>query len=252
MNHAIAYTANMQPQTMSSREIAELTGKRHDHVMVDCRKLAQFYIETYSPEISGEHVKPSFYKDSTGRDLPCFDLCKQASLDLVTGYSLPHRHAVNVRWQELENEKAQGIIALPNFTDPAEAAMAWAGEYRAKQLAIVERDHAIRTKAEIGNRREATAMATASKYRRENDDLKDRLGESVDYASVKAVTITTRAATEYNWRPLKKWSVEHDTPINEVHDPNFGKVKAYHKDAWQAVFGIDLYALFGIAGSLPA
>lgn len=112
------YTANMQPQTMSSREIAELTGKRHDHVMVDCRKLAQFYTETYSPEISGEHVRPSFYKDSTGRDLPCFALSKQASLDLVTGYSLPHRHAVNVRWQELEQQVAT-IDPMKMLADPA-------------------------------------------------------------------------------------------------------------------------------------
>ncbi|WP_192888367.1 Rha family transcriptional regulator [Paracidovorax avenae] len=88
--------------TMTSREIAELTGKRHDHVMVDCRKLADFYAETYSPEKAGELVKSSTYVDSTGRSLPCFELGKQASLDLVTGYSLPHRHAVNKRWQELE------------------------------------------------------------------------------------------------------------------------------------------------------
>ena len=93
--------------TMTSREIAELCEKRHDHVMVDCRKLADFYAETYSPEKSGEFVKSATYTDSTGRSLPCFELNKQACLDLVTGYSLPHRHAVNRRWQELEAEKAQ-------------------------------------------------------------------------------------------------------------------------------------------------
>ena len=92
----------IQALTMSSREIAELTGKRHDHVMVDCRKLLDFYAETYSPEKAGEYVKSSTYTDSTGRALPCYELNKQASLDLVTGYSLAHRHAVNVRWQELE------------------------------------------------------------------------------------------------------------------------------------------------------
>lgn len=91
------------PLTMSSREIAQLCDKRHDHVMVDCRKLAAFYAKTYSPEKSGELVKSSIYADSTGRSLPCFELDKQASLDLVTGYSLPHRHAVNKRWQELES-----------------------------------------------------------------------------------------------------------------------------------------------------
>ena len=93
--------------TMTSREIAELCEKRHDNVMADCRKLADFYAQTYSPEKSGEFVKSATYTDSTGRGLPCFELNKQACLDLVTGYSLPHRHAVNRRWQELEAEKAQ-------------------------------------------------------------------------------------------------------------------------------------------------
>ena len=93
--------------TMTSREIAELTGKRHTHVMEDCRKLADFYTETYSAEKSAQFVKSSTYIDSTGRALPCFELNKQASLDLVTGYSLAHRHAVNVRWQELEAAQAK-------------------------------------------------------------------------------------------------------------------------------------------------
>lgn len=79
--------------TMTSREIAELCEKRHDNVMADCRKLADFYAQTYSPEKSGEFVKSATYTDSTGRGLPCFELNKQACLDLVTGYSLPHRHA---------------------------------------------------------------------------------------------------------------------------------------------------------------
>lgn len=102
--------------TMSSREIAELTGKRHDHVMTDCRKLALFYTKEYSPEKSGELVKSSTYTDSTGRELPCFELDKTASLDLVTGYSLPHRHAVNQRWMELEAKAADPLQAL---NDPA-------------------------------------------------------------------------------------------------------------------------------------
>lgn len=105
---------------MSSREIAELTGKRHDNVMADCRTLAAFYAQTYSPEKSGQWVKSSTYTDSTGRKLPCFDLSKQASLDLVTGYSLAHRHAVNVRWQELEAGRGQQLAAIK---DPQLAAM---------------------------------------------------------------------------------------------------------------------------------
>ena len=93
--------------TMSSVMLAELVEKRHDNVMADIKKLKEFYGETYSPEKSGELIKTSTYKDSTGRTLPCFELSKDACLDLVTGYSLPHRHAVNQRWQELEQNTTQ-------------------------------------------------------------------------------------------------------------------------------------------------
>ena len=96
-----------QVLTMTSREIAQLCDKRHTHVMDDCRKLAEFYAATYSAEKSAKFVKSTTYTDSTGRVLPCYELSKQASLDLVTGYSLPHRHAVNRRWQELEAAQAK-------------------------------------------------------------------------------------------------------------------------------------------------
>lgn len=93
--------------TMSSVMLAELVEKRHDNVMADIKKLKEFYGETYSPEKSGELIKSSTYKDSLGRTYPCFELSKDACLDLVTGYSLPHRHAVNQRWQELEQNITQ-------------------------------------------------------------------------------------------------------------------------------------------------
>lgn len=96
--------------TMSSVMLAELVEKRHDNVMADIKKLKEFYGETYSPEKSGELIKSSTYKDSLGRTYPCFELSKDACLDLVTGYSLPHRHAVNQRWQELEQSTTQTSV----------------------------------------------------------------------------------------------------------------------------------------------
>ena len=99
--------ASLDNLTMSSRDIAELTGKQHKHVLEDVRKLADYYVEIYSAEKAVEFIKSSTYVDSTGRTLRCYLLSKDASLDLVTGYSLPHRHAVNQRWMELEAQQPQ-------------------------------------------------------------------------------------------------------------------------------------------------
>ena len=135
------------------------------------------------------------------------------------------------------------LPALPNFADPAEAAIAWANEYKAKQLAITERDHAIATKAEIGSRREATAMGRLSAKSKEVEKLKVQLDKSLDFASIKAVEIAT--GRKFGWHPLKKWSLANGLEIKTIPDPNFGEVKTYHKDAWLAVYNINLSSIRG-------
>jgi len=92
---------------MSSKEIAKLTGKEHKNVLTDVEKLISFYTGTYSAEKAADLVKSGTYKDTQNREYRCFHLSKDAALDLVTGYSLPHRHAVNQRWMELEAKQAK-------------------------------------------------------------------------------------------------------------------------------------------------
>lgn len=90
-------------QTMSSLEIAKLTGKRHDHILRDIRVMLE---EIQSPQNWGD------YKDGMGRSQPCLMLDKEESLCLVTGYSAKLRMAVIKRWQELEEGAASRPAAL--------------------------------------------------------------------------------------------------------------------------------------------
>lgn len=83
----------IQSTKMSSREIAELTGKRHDNVMADIRKML---VEIQSPEILGD------YKDAKGRTYQELILDKEQTLILVSGYSIKMRATIVRRWQELE------------------------------------------------------------------------------------------------------------------------------------------------------
>ena len=107
---------------MTSVMLAELVEKEHKNVLVDVRKLQEFYIQTYSAEKSADLIKSSTYTDSLGRTYPCFELSKEACLDLVTGYSLPHRHVVNKRWQELEAAAQEKQPKLPqNYIEALEA-----------------------------------------------------------------------------------------------------------------------------------
>jgi phage regulator Rha-like protein len=80
---------------MSSREIAELTGKRHDNVTADIRSMLD-QLGLTSPEFSG-HLP-----DGYGRPQPVFNLPKDLTITLISGYSVPMRHKIVTRWLELE------------------------------------------------------------------------------------------------------------------------------------------------------
>ena len=233
MNLPILSTA---AQTMSSREIAELTGKEHKNVMADVRKmLSDLGLST--ADFS------AVYKDQQLIERPCFNLPKRETLILVSGYSVELRARIIDRWEELERQQAARAVTLPNFTDPAAAAIAWAAEYQAKQAAMLERDEAIRTKAQIGSRREATAMATAAKATREAEQLRHELGFSVRHATV--MQVNAKTGQEFDYVPLRRWCKQRGIKAVSVPDKRYESVKAWPADAWRDAYGIDLCALFG-------
>lgn len=135
------------------------------------------------------------------------------------------------------------LPALPNFADPAEAAIAWANEYKAKQLAITERDHAIATKAEIGSRREATALGRLSAKVKEVEKLKTQLDSSTGFATIKKVQSLTGGT--YDTYELRRYSKAQGLEIQKAEDANYGSVNSYHKDAWLAVYNINLSSIRG-------
>ena len=90
-------TTMNQTQTMSSREIAELTGKEHKNVLRDIDKLT----ETLSSDLS-LGFKSTTYEDSTGKSNRMFELDKNATICLVAGYDANLRMKIINRWQELE------------------------------------------------------------------------------------------------------------------------------------------------------
>lgn len=121
------------PPSMSTLEISDLTGKRHDHVMRDARKmLVELHGEEAVPKFGGSYVG----QDNTRR--PCFDLPKRETLILVSGYNLKMRAAIIDRWQELEAGAA--TILLPHDYPSALRALADKTESEQRLLAAREAD----------------------------------------------------------------------------------------------------------------
>lgn len=105
-----------------------------------------------------------------------------------------------------------------------------------------QRDRAVKEKLWISEKREATAMATASVAVRERNKLAERIGESKNYAAI--IPVEKKTGTKYRWHPLRKWCLENGKEPHEVEDPRFGTVKAWPREAWLSVYGVELRKLF--------
>lgn len=93
MNSLMALT---NTQTMTSVEIADMTGKRHGNVLRDIENL----IADIDSDLS-RGFKSSTYTDSLGREQFYYVMDEDSTLLLVTGYDATARMKVIKRWKEL-------------------------------------------------------------------------------------------------------------------------------------------------------
>ena len=89
---------NSNSLKMSSREIAEITGKLHKNVIRDIRNMEESW-----EKVTGLKFELSEYEDSTGRKLPEYQLDKREVLYVATKWNDEIRARIILRWEELEN-----------------------------------------------------------------------------------------------------------------------------------------------------
>lgn len=70
-----------------------------------------------------------------GQTYPCYRFPKREACLMAMSYSYELQAIVFDRMTAMEEQLKKPVIALPNFTNPAEAARAWAEQFEAKQLA---------------------------------------------------------------------------------------------------------------------
>lgn len=186
----------------------------------------------------------SSYLTEQNKEMPMYVMSKDGFVLLVMGYTGPEamrmKKAYIARFNEMEEQLRTTSPLLPNFRDPIAAAEAWIVAERARLAEQARADYYQRTKAEIGSRREATAMATASAAVRKAAALENELGRGRDYKSVKGIPwfldvfADTPAAYSVAGRKLSDMSRRMDYEIREIEDSRFGSVKAYHVDVIEA------------------
>ncbi len=107
---------NSGPITMSSREIAGLCEKRHDHVLRDIEKMLQ---DIDAPKFGAVDFQAE-YTDAKGQTRKEYRLPKDLTVTLITGYRADLRYKVVKRLEELEGQSNPATIDLndPNQLVP--------------------------------------------------------------------------------------------------------------------------------------
>ena len=117
-NHSKKMKTNIviTQQTMTSLEIAELTGKQHFHVMEAIRKMEPAWKKVCKSNFrltSRTIVQPN----GGTREVPCYQLTKTECLYIATKFNDEARAKLVLRWQELEmaevSRKMADVRCLP-------------------------------------------------------------------------------------------------------------------------------------------
>ncbi|MCC2249112.1 phage regulatory protein/antirepressor Ant [Virgibacillus sp. AGTR] len=91
---------------MTSLDIAEIVGKKHQHVMRDYRKEIKELEEEINQSIFGLVT----YKDKKGEKRPCYTFGKDGAMQLALKYDAKTRFKVIKRIEELENSQQNFML----------------------------------------------------------------------------------------------------------------------------------------------
>lgn len=114
---------------MSSLDIAEIVGKKHQHVMRDIRN----EIKEIGSEIGQSIFGQSSYINAQNKEQPCYKFGKDGAMQLALKYDAKTRYRVIKHIEELENQQSE--IDKPSYMidDPVKRAEKWINEQKEKQ-----------------------------------------------------------------------------------------------------------------------
>lgn len=111
MNNDLA-NADIGKKMITSLEIAEVTGKKHSHIMEAIRKM-----EPAWKGIGQSNFRLAYHIDAQGKPRPHYELTKTETLFVSTKFKDETRALLVLRWEALETGQAQPVIQ-PQFQIP--------------------------------------------------------------------------------------------------------------------------------------
>ena len=205
-----------QNETMSHSEIAKLVNSRPDKVKQSIERLAKKGVVSFTPV--GEVNK-------NGQRVTTYNVNERDSYVVVAQLSPEFTAYIVDEWQK--RKIPQWMIEL---SPEAQIAISDLSK---------QRDEAIKTKAQINDKRTATLMNKASQDAKKIRKLESLMQDVGDYRSMRAERLPQRIDTEFKtyvqtWRVLKQISESLGHEIRKADDELYGSVNIYHVDVIEA------------------
>lgn len=175
-----------QAQTMSSLQIAELTGKQHSHIMRDIRALLEQGVQESNFGLSYTIRQ---LPNGGSKQEPYYQLTKTGCLILASGYNAVLREKIINRWIELETEAAKQYQVPTSFREALLLAAAQQEQIEEQQKLLVAQTEQIRD------------LNAANEEMRIKVSYYDQILES------KSTVTTTQIAQDYGMS-AKKFNIE--------------------------------------------
>lgn len=119
-------------ETMTSLQIAEVTGKLHKDVLEAIRNMEPAWVK-----VNGRKFPLVEYKDAKGEMRPMYQLNKAECLYVATKFNDEARAKLVIRWEELERERMAGGFQIPqNFSEALRLAAEQAERVEVQQKQI--------------------------------------------------------------------------------------------------------------------
>ena len=203
MKELLVFNSNGK-NVVDSRDVAEMIGKSHAHLMRDISGYAQILCNSTESNFGlSDFFIPHTYKDSTGRTLPCYLLTKKGC-DMVAN--------------KMTGEK--GVL----FTAAYVTAFVRMREKITSENSVLPRDYpsALRALADAEEKRMA---------------LETELDRSKEWYSIKRVAHLNGVSYKvFDWRRLKLESQRQGYGVKKIFDANYGEVNTYHVNVWEKVY----------------
>lgn len=102
----------IKKETMTSLEIAEVTGRNHKDVMRSIREMEDAWAK-----VNGRKFALVEYKDAKGEMRPCYSLNKTECLYIATKFNDEARAKLVLRWEELETKERSQYQVPQSFAE---------------------------------------------------------------------------------------------------------------------------------------